>query len=345
MADNTSIPTGRVMNSQPQSLFFGLLPTEIRQKTYSFVFLQTRLSFIHQWEPLRPGITRTRPTPNSLALLRVCRKMSHDIEKRWMDDVLFHYGSAREMLHHLSRLPDDTLSRIRHLRVCDLSTDFAHGPPIVIQGVGHLQERVSVNNIPAALKSLVGLKLKRLTVLGNWDYIGQHKMIESLIVEGNGWREFKYIGPSPSAHELPRYCPEFNESRWQSLLDKRDGPSPERFVLVAAAERSGPVPYIRKCLRKWGETEREKAFTRPITPRNIRTGELLVIVIRGKKEYHQQKKVPLEQTTVVHDWRARKGFWPGDGEPYIVSNTHTDQYGYRDDYNWSHLPKCEDPFN
>lgn len=155
------------------------MPPEIRLKIYEEVFRSTRLT--HGVAENPPGTdvvsTYTKPSPNALALLRVCRLFNIEIDQSWLSQVHFNFLEFWTMLAKLQPLPHRIRAKICHLRI--LSQAWGLELP---------DSPIFFNPIPA-FGLLSGLNLKTLTVVGNW-HKGANLIMLNLIVAGSqGWKK------------------------------------------------------------------------------------------------------------------------------------------------------------
>ncbi|KAK5662478.1 hypothetical protein OQA88_8389 [Cercophora sp. LCS_1] len=140
----------RLAGPQTQSLFFTMLPQEMRDMVYAWV-LELQVPDSH---PMRVG---PEPQPweasghrglwvdglwNRLALLRVCRRTTAEIGTSWIANYWFMYERVNVMLDKLCALDAGTLSQIKHLCV-EAPTD--NGYEMGTNPRGDLNPRVHSN--------------------------------------------------------------------------------------------------------------------------------------------------------------------------------------------------------
>lgn len=227
-------------DSQDPSLFFRKLPPEIRSEIYSQVFYSTRLSFDGRLTtPVPPRDTSMpwrvtyayfdlRPAPNSLALLRVCRKVSGEIGDSWIGQVLFSFGDTKMMLEKLGALQPSTLAKLRHMRITG-----GREPKLEIKQ----NHQVSKHHGWAEMfKLLPGLCLDRLTVLGHHapGAIVNLASLDQLIKHSDGWKELYFVSHCSAILEL-------HTTLW--CFWRSDVPSSPRLSVLdpALVMRDGPT--------------------------------------------------------------------------------------------------------
>ncbi|KAL1393443.1 hypothetical protein HDK64DRAFT_333994 [Phyllosticta capitalensis] len=115
------------------------LPQELRDKIYSEFFSQIRF------------VDGRRLNRHAPALLRTCRRIRSEIEKTWLQHVIFSFNSSESMLNTLTKFSPETLSQVRHVRV---ESDFLR-INLPANSMGSYQTH-------AVLQLLPGLKLDRL---------------------------------------------------------------------------------------------------------------------------------------------------------------------------------------
>jgi len=232
----------KVQNTDPQaaSLLFQRLPQELRDDIYSLLFSCTRLAF---GERAITRLQRVRivPAPNSLALLRTCRRAKEEIGQRWLSQVLFSFEGPESMLDKLAAIPIDVLSMVRYLRVV--------GNPLVLSW----PDDDVFFRLSKVLKLLPGLRLDKLTVLGTrYEKVSYHTL-DLLIRESSGWKELYYLSHHSTMLAYPRdgwfsdrtdenpYWRRPQPSTWQDALLARDGESSGALVTIYRATGKGPT--------------------------------------------------------------------------------------------------------
>lgn len=215
------------IRAQHQSLLFRL-PLELRYQIYEFIFRSCTTSHRRTFADGIRGAP-VRPEPHNLALLRTCRRISHEIGDTWISQVCFAFEESRTMLDTLTTIPKPTLARISYLSVTGfllmLSFDDEDDNDYEV-----------FYRVPAALGLLSGLRLERLTVHDQSDSGSPevtYKTLDDLIVYGNGWKELHFScensemlgyanNPVLESYYLRRPQP----SSWQQQLFRRDGNPP-----------------------------------------------------------------------------------------------------------------------
>ncbi|KAL1848358.1 hypothetical protein Daus18300_013640 [Diaporthe australafricana] len=224
---------------QGSSSFFQKLPPEIRLEVYSQLFCSTRLSFgrplrlsRHKRSRILIRPARIRPAPNSLSLLRVCRRVNDEIEDSWLGQVLFSFEDPETMLEKLTALKAQTLGKLRHMRY---------------SGEGRLVLRIRAPDgdldpgeqceygLCEILKSLPGLCLDRLTVLGEPTAQRRYGDLDHLIKHSDGWKELCYVSSDSVMLGFRKFQGNFvhwdpplrapQPSTWIQALISRDGPT------------------------------------------------------------------------------------------------------------------------
>lgn len=88
-----------------------LLPQELRDQIYSFVFTSTMLDK----SPLIYYESDGTPPYQKLSLLRTCHRLSADIGTSWISQVTIEFDRPYDLIDALKPLPLTTLTQIRHL--------------------------------------------------------------------------------------------------------------------------------------------------------------------------------------------------------------------------------------
>ncbi|KAL2023280.1 hypothetical protein VTK56DRAFT_3018 [Thermocarpiscus australiensis] len=218
------------IDAQRHSMFFRLLPQELRNMIYDYHFSSTRLA--HGWTCIGPSfgdIVKIKPAPNALALLRSCRRAKAEIGHSWMNQVLFSFEDAEEMLDRLTTLTPAVLSTVRHVRV--------RGGNLMLRYQGN---RFVLYRLPSLLKLLPGLRLETLTVFGCDATCTSYETLDDLIQESSGWKELRYVHHSallafPESRPFRRRKPQ--PWHWQRVLEDRDGSLSKPSVVIYRAVR------------------------------------------------------------------------------------------------------------
>ncbi|KAB5576383.1 hypothetical protein GE09DRAFT_1266147 [Coniochaeta sp. 2T2.1] len=108
------------------------LPQELKDIIYDHVFSTTELSFDGRpytnahFMSIRTTAVGHQPHYNasSLALLRTCRRLRHEIGDTWISKVRFSFFSLWNFERVLARVPAPKLSEIRLVHVLEASFDF-----------------------------------------------------------------------------------------------------------------------------------------------------------------------------------------------------------------------------
>lgn len=289
------------------------LPQELRDKVYDFLFLSTRVTFGKR-STGRISSKTMKPAANSLALLRVCRRIFEETKPLWLGRILFNFESSESLLDKLSLLPLNTLSQIRYVRVRGetlmLSYDYD-------QDVYH--------RLVWTLKLLPGLRLDTLTVLGLSDGIMDYDTLGGLIRHGNCWKELRYITRDSTMLGFKReqsYRRKPQPRTWSDTLLSRDGLDSRATVAVyqATEHKTIGAPF---------NVSNSRPFEQQVLPPetldifglgedahlmsdNERTKELLVVVRRGRGADITESDSPpfhaedIRQDTYGMTWQAIK---------------------------------------
>lgn len=282
-----------MVDPQTRSLLFQRLPQELRDYIYRLLFSNTRFMFDTHWEG------RVRPAPNGLALLRACRRARLEIGNSWLDHVLFCYGSCEDMLDHLSGLPAETLSLIRHARVGTTDLEISKEPGVYY-------------TLVSVLKFLTGLQLDELTVLDMAvDEPVSYNSITRLIVESSGWKTLRYICGTSGVigftsrsynflHPEPRYLRKPQPMHWQMLMERRDGVASSPSVTIYRAKKKAqkggfgtvldPSKRVQFVQKSWEGPPNVFRKDKKLMTEGELEKEMLVIVKRGTGVDYEEKK-------------------------------------------------------
>ncbi|KAI0097389.1 hypothetical protein GGR51DRAFT_578183 [Nemania sp. FL0031] len=296
-------------DSQDSSPFFRL-KRKIRDEIYRYTFLMTRLTYDERYDPFNDNHhTRITPNKHSLALLETCKQIRLDISDSWLQYVLFNFGNCTKMAKMLNSWSYYIISQIRYLRVCSV---FIIERPRLRTPVHALELN---DSLPRLLTKFEGLQLDRLTVLAGDESLGSYFAIESLIANGNGWRELEYICRDSGI--LMLRDPERARDRtslwnamvisrdtavkWQRLLELRDGVATQSSVTLYQTD----TPY-------WIN----QVWRRVVPDLDHHHHQLRVVVKRGAGINYQQLRTPPQNSLM----------------PRYVRE---DIYIHRDEYDWS----------
>lgn len=235
----TYLPAMLTQDPQDSSLFFQRLPPEIRLEIYSQIFYSTRLSFGKRpiFDKSKLSNIRMRPAPNSLSVLRVCRRVNDEIGDSWLGQVLFSFDDPETMLDKLADLDQQTLGKLRHMRYsCEhplqLKTNiFEHGE---YQG-WHYQ-------LPHILKLLRGLRLDRLTVVGQSMAQWRYFHLDALINHSDGWKELYYLSNNSVMLGFGKFDKILGKHKWNHRNGLR-AQQPSTWTQALAA-RDGPTASV-----------------------------------------------------------------------------------------------------
>ncbi|KAL7941495.1 hypothetical protein V8C42DRAFT_177067 [Trichoderma barbatum] len=352
-------------SSQKESLLMQL-PRELRDAIYAFLFSSTRFGSgrrqvqvpIHRQEQF------IFPAPHGLALLRSCRQAYAEIGKTWLRHVHFCFESPEDMLNKLARIPLETRSDIRSIRVL--------GDSLATFDMADAKDRIS-----QLFELLPGLKLDVLTVL---DDSGDYKSLDLLVKFGKGWKELHYIsktsdlvGYVPSWVDwdnlnlwYQQYWREPQPSGWQQNLEDRDGSNSGASVTIYRStipHRAGSVLqaatraeftqvlHLEQDLKSFNK-EKDPQLTAP----GEREKEMLVIVKRGRGVDYEEKPGSRQRSDqdirnnyYAETWKEvkaarykRAGLDPDvphyrqdeEDDEYDEFDDLLDRYNHVDDYEW-----------
>jgi hypothetical protein len=201
------------------------IPPEIRLKIYEQVFRSTRITHGVVENPSDTDVvsTYTKPCPNALALLRVCRLFNREIDRTWISQVYFNFLEFWTMLAKLRPLSPDIRAKIRHIRLLSHSWGLQPDTPIFF------------NPIPA-FGLLFELRLETLTVVGN-----PHKavninksanlvLLNLIVASSQGWKKLFFMCEESQMHAggpVPTWLtPKLLQGHalhLQNALKRRDG--------------------------------------------------------------------------------------------------------------------------
>ncbi|KAF5120462.1 hypothetical protein E5D57_013816 [Metarhizium anisopliae] len=228
-------------NDQESSWFFQL-PQELRISIYGYLFLSTRVS--HGRRPVRRiAEIRITPAPNSLALLRTCRRVRTEIGDSWLGQVLFSFEDTETMMVKLAALSMATLSKIRHLRIrgetlmlsfgdedvyyCDGTRARARSNATWIKRLFTRRLCPKVGPFPYnyrlvhILKLLPGLQLDTFTVLNMYGESVSYDVLNTLIKYGEGWKELRFISHGSSLLGYAQPPDIFNDEHFNERYQRK----------------------------------------------------------------------------------------------------------------------------
>lgn len=309
---------------QAQSLLFGRLPQELRDDIYAQLFASTRLTFGRRPIDLTTGV-KIKPPPNGLALLRTCRRAQLEIGNSWLSHVLFCFEDAKTMLDKLSALPTDTLSKIRHMRVCDGTLMFSH---LIRPGIVNK----SCYNIASVLKLFLGLRLDQLTVLGGSNNYFNSDALGSLVKHGNGWKAPRYITHNSLVLNLVSHLElgsmafcllrDIEPRQWQTMLESRDGPASNPSVAIYRAKTPCDYGSILDPDR------RVKYELSDVEVEDEQNKEMMVVVKRGRGVDYSEN----EPFASIDEMRPKFKLYgppdPKDESDLAQEDIYTDVDGY-----------------
>ncbi|KAK2794530.1 hypothetical protein FQN52_008111 [Onygenales sp. PD_12] len=271
------------MDLQSGSPFFRL-PRELRDQIYITLFTSTRLTFGERSLD-RIGRQRMKPAPNSLALLRSCRRVHEETKSLWLRHVLFSFENAEHMMDKLSPLPESTLAQIRFART--------GGRPVMMTPPG--EDDDVYYRVPFVLKLLPGLRLDTLTVLADTGPEVAYETLDMFVKHGHGWKELHFISHSSSVLAFASdtlYRRKLQPGAWHEALLRRDGRNSGASVVIYRSTHPGVRGSVlnqgsrrpfsqtvspREQLRLFGETADQE-----LLGPGEKTKEVLIVVKRGR---------------------------------------------------------------
>ncbi|CAJ2501371.1 Uu.00g042240.m01.CDS01 [Anthostomella pinea] len=298
-------PLASIVNQQATSILFNL-PQELRDEIYEQFFCSTRLAHgRHRYCSGKETDTTTnpfiRPPPNSLALLRICRRARDEIGQSWPKQVLFHFESLEDMILKLGPLPREIRNTIQHVQVRG----------IVFHRCIHIPPHSTTYNIRFqlffGLWLLQGLRLDSLTVL-DCSPIHEQWAREMAFMIGwsNGWKELRLVIPDMNLLSKHRAV------EWHTTLLRRDGSESGAAVSIYVSRSPRPNvdsilhPANRKILEpRPGIGDDEGTWCLP------RIGRGVVILKRG---LHVDCEVRMGKD-VWQEYERLLGWRMGDDEP------------------------------
>ena len=221
-ANMASQPAARasIPHSQDTSLLSQRIPQELREEIYSYTFSEARLASDRS-EPLSDHRRVYETEPNTLALLKTCRRAKIEIGDRWVSQVQFWYDSTT-MLAKLSAVPREIVPKIRHVRLC----------------------LKSANPTCFLLTKSKDLRLDTFTLVSDYFNLGgvHYRMLDLLVRKGCGWKELHFLCSSGSlGFSYDPFLDAWSSPRspqpadWQAALEDRDGVSSHPSVTIFRA--------------------------------------------------------------------------------------------------------------
>ncbi|KAH7120568.1 hypothetical protein EDB81DRAFT_631449, partial [Dactylonectria macrodidyma] len=226
-------------NPQGKSPLFACLPPEIRREIFSLVFYNTRVTYGSVY---RNGTwsTNIKPAPNSLALLRTCRRAKEEVGDSWLGKILFSFRNPETMLDKLTPLPRETRAKIRYLHVFDETIRL------------NLQRGVFLFELHLAFRMLPGLRLDILTIQGDGKNHFVYDAVTNAVWLSSGWKELRYITRTsgvlgfkkvdyPFVHGQNakfKYWRQPQPAYWKHFMKKRDGAASEPSIAIYRSLKS-----------------------------------------------------------------------------------------------------------
>ncbi|KAK2855681.1 hypothetical protein FQN49_004952 [Arthroderma sp. PD_2] len=248
-----------------------MLPLELRLEIYFFYFA---LVTIQLGDPRPVGVmapSRFSINRNTLALIRTCRQIFHEVGGLFLGMILLSFDSLDNMAYHLTRLPFSPLSGIRHAELD--STPFVD-PPF----------KRPDYSMACKVNLISCLQLDTLTIFG---MAPCYDAIEGFVKFGEGWKELRFVIYSLKTREFRRIMtmattgseqPKHPVLTWKDMLLQRDG------------SESGASVSMYRSTQSWKHNSVLNPLTRelvsPTNPqefiRKKEQDELLIVVKRGE---------------------------------------------------------------
>ncbi|KAH7364389.1 hypothetical protein BKA65DRAFT_546273 [Rhexocercosporidium sp. MPI-PUGE-AT-0058] len=279
------------------------LPAEIRLNVYRSFFSSVSLAFT---EPNSLALEiALRRTPNALSLLLVCHQTHLETKTIWLNSIEFEFETLELLMDVFSKLPDSTLSQIRHVLLAKASI-LIHQPSD--QPIGRMF------TIALVLKLLPALSLDLLTVVGMCDCEDSYATLDDLVKYGSGWKELRFLTAQSSMLGFANrgWSQSYGErmpqpGAWRKDILGRDGsergPSVEIF---RSTDVNGGIQAVLDTTTResfeQAEPEDKTVFGKQKDMQLMAEGEkgkaLLVVVRRGKDvDFARDGVAPYE----VHD--------------------------------------------
>jgi hypothetical protein len=289
------------------------LPREIRNKIYECLFASTRLLSSKVTTSFRQR-KRLKPAPNSLAVLRTCRQVNNEARNIWLSLILFDFETVEDALDKLSRLPLNTISQIRHIRVS--------GHLLRFRSI-HLSGDVFYRTV-WALKLLPGLRLKRFTVLAPCKGGTAYETLDGLITDGTGWEELYFVTPNSNMLGFARFDTVIMDpfwrkpkpTTWNDILLVRNGANSGASVTIYRATQPGVSGAVlnhrtRQLLHQRPSREELESFgieeDRELLSADEASKELLVVVKRGRHiDATEHDSIEYELEREIRLWTSRR---------------------------------------
>lgn len=204
------------------------LPAELRLEIYEYLFSSTRLVFGEQAANKSQKQEHAPDSPNALAILRTCRRMSADVSNTWLGTACFYFEDPVALLNTLAGLPISTRSHIRHVELAGGIMWCCY------------EKSASIYYLDCILNLLPGLQLDTLTIFGSPKHGVRYEILDRLVRHSNGWKELRFQILTSSLTEeknvmlIPRmFAPRSTQPLdWQNTLNERDGSESNPFVAI-----------------------------------------------------------------------------------------------------------------
>lgn len=225
-----------------------MIPQEIRDEIYAYVFSSSRLVFGGSNRVILPSQSTRRP----LALLAVCSRIRSEIGTSWARYATLDFESPNRMLQKLLTIPAP-IGDVRYVRVTGLLGILPYASPSVI--VTPWPEFF----VHEFLRILEGLRLYELTIIAcSGRYAHEYQALQFLLKYSNGWKrlsvwywasylldrdvwpsfndlwfEHRYQMPDHRRGELP--------SAFRKILNDRDGRDNKPLLrMIHGSQAEGP---------------------------------------------------------------------------------------------------------
>lgn len=295
-----------------------LLPRELRDEIYSWVFSSTRITFGESEERVSgKELTIKKSRPNSLALLYTCRQIHQETRSVWIGCVLFSFETSCAMLDTLSELPSNTISRLRHVRVS--------GKPLMLS----FDDNDVFYRIAWFLKLLPDLRLDTLTILagcasvlglGGSPELG-YDIVDGLVKHGNGWKRLYFITPdssmlgcAKSTLWLHTFVRNPQPGDWNKAICARDGANSGASVTIYRSTIAQPGviihPLHREKYQQHADTDEvEYGATEDceLMSAENKYKEMMVVIQRGDKaDIMEKREPPFDEDFDIRAWAGNK---------------------------------------
>lgn len=270
-----------------------------------------------------------KPVSDNLAILRSCRLVKEEIGDSWINQLLWIFQTTVGMLDTLITFPPEILSKLRHMHVFGDTVEICEDH----------QHRVYYR-LASLFRFFPGLRLDTLTVLSLRSSRANHETLDSLVSEGCGWKQLRYISndsemltftrkpyPRNASQEEKKLQGKSQPAHWQSVLEDRDGALSRPSVAIyrsTVSDCPGSILNARNRVRfdqrRITEDYELKVFRKKENAKLMADGErgkeVMVVVNRGEGvNYEQTKDSPFLGRDLLQDMPQYT--WPEIRHHYI----------------------------